>query len=530
MTAFATTGWFSRMKREYSIAFALALVLCVAFTAYRVINIDQLRGDSAIFFQVTDNIAMRGAPVSEVFANTQSLIDSGLLSTPADKYATISLAPPAVDERNMLHFHEYLLLYPVAVLAMVIPVDILLLALLVVSYVGLLFVAYLVLRTKMVSIIGALLFCLLVVSLPAFGQNLLYMQPFPDCWFVLLGLVFMCIATQGREARIPLLISGILCALVNERGALVAGQFLILYALLNWKKPGVDGVFKLGLGAGILLYGVLIVKFALATSEYSSFLPGTLEQAVHEFQSPVFVQKTVIFALFNLPLLLIAFFRWRSGLIALALMLPNVLGNIGGAEKTGWSTHYHVYYLSALIWAALLGYEALFRTMKTRRARIGLYAMAGVFAIFLSLLNPDTFVTPSFSPANLSNNFVIAGPQQLLKYLSPDGIDRYRKAIVIRDVIPEGSIVSTVESGMPLLYHKRTIRAFPMGIDQADYAVLNGEKDGGKMVYSGASNNLSTEEEQKTNKVVLERMRRDGYDFGHPIIIQGIGTVIKRIH
>lgn len=46
-------------------------------------------------------------------------------------------------------------------------------------------------------------------------------------------------------------------------------------------------------------------------------------------------------------------------ILALGALVPNLLGSIGGAEKLGWTTHYHSPYFPFLVLAVLLGYARM---------------------------------------------------------------------------------------------------------------------------------------------------------------------------
>ena len=85
---------------------------------------------------------------------------------------------------------------------------------------------------------------------------------------------------------------------------------------------------------------------------------------------------------------------------------------------------------------------------------------------------------------------------------------------------------------MPLLYRDRSIQFFPAGIDNADYAVLNGNRLDGKLNYYGVVTYLGAGERAQLNELTLERLRRDGYDLDHPRLFPALGglAVVQRMH
>lgn len=526
-------SWHAATRPGYAIPVAVFLLLSVMLTGLKVIRNQDFQGDTAIFFQLTENIANRGVPVSQVFANTQGYLESHLLSMPADQMAKNPLAPPAAVERNMLSFHAYFILYPIAVLAKFLSPEIVLLSLYVLSFTGMLLLAYFTLRRHNLPVAAAAIFCLLVVSHPAWSESLLWGQIHPDRYFMFAGFLFMCLASRERTSRIAFIATALLCLSINERAAIVAGGFLLLQVLLYWGDQKGDRTFRLALSIGLLLAGVLILKLMISNEYYSTFLPTNVGQLLGEFQSPAFAEKARLFLLVNSPLLIVALFDWRAAMIAAVLMLPNLVGNFGGAEKIGWSTSYHSYYFPALVWAALMGYAAAFRKA-TAIKRVGaFYVAAACVALFLSMIGPYSFATPSISPANISNTFLVKFPQQVNLYLNRDGLQWAARGDEVRQAIPEGSIVSTPEALMPYLYHDRTIRELPVGIDRADYAVLTIVRNkNDTLTYGGVTTFLGPAEETKINRLIVARMKKDGYDFAHPTFLPDFPSfaVLKRDH
>jgi hypothetical protein len=55
------------------------------------------------------------------------------------------------------------------------------------------------------------------------------------------------------------------------------------------------------------------------------------------------------------------------------------------------------------------------------------------------------------------------------------------------------------------------------------------DRAAGPDVYSGVFNFLGSDETAKSNAVIVERMRKDGYDFAHPVYVATNGiTVLRR--
>ncbi len=516
---------------ERPIVIGICLMLFLTLTSVKIFNIRQGFGDTAIFLQLTDNIAHGRGPVSEVFANTLSFQHSKLFLMPASDLATNPLLPPARNERNMLHFHAYFILYPIALFALVLPVNVVLMALYVASFIGLLLCSYLVLRENRIPIGAALLFSALVVANPAWSEGLLWGQFYPDRLFVLAGFLFMVFATQKAMHRGAFLIFSVLCLLINERAALIAGLALCGYVGLYWKTIESNRLLRLVVGIGLLGSGVFLTKVWLVNMYYASFLPTSLGQVIRDFHNPVFAGNAAIFFLVGLPLLAVALFEWRAAIIAFACMLPNILGNVGGAEKTAWSTSYHSYYLPILVWAAMLGYSGAYSWVSKRQKSAILLGATAIVAAVMFMLNPDSIATFGVAPRNIFASFPVVAAQQVSIFLRPGGSSLAVSGNTLRGLIPRGATVSTVEGAMPLLYHDRTLHLFPVGIDTADYAVMRPVRTKSGFTYIGAVSFLGADELAKINRTLRMRMRRDGYDFSHAQRFMDIGlAVIPRNH
>jgi hypothetical protein len=519
-----------RFPIEAAVVFAIFLLLATLLTAYKVIRIDQMHGDTAQQFSATESIASHGVGWSNV---TASVLDFMFVKRypgyTADSYQTAPLSPTRPAVVNLLGFHSYYILYPIALFTKILPTSVVLLGVDSFSLVGLVGLAYFVLRKLGIPIIGAALFCVLVMSHPGWGLGAIWGQFYPDRIYMLVGFLFMYFASQGREARNGLIASAVLCALVDERAALVSGLFLLAYVVLFWKS-NTDRYLKLGLAVVLLCYGEFLVKFVLTNPEYSTFLPGSLAQVVAEFQRPVFVQDTLMFLLVNSPLLLLALFRWRWAVLAFFMMIPNIVGSIGGAEKVGWSTHYHASYFPALVLAAIFGTVALWRRLPAPRRKPLTYGALVVCMTFLAMTNQVATANPLLGASNVANSFIVAFPALAATWISPTGESVLRAGDEIRVLVPQGSTVTTIENGMPLLYHDRDIQWFPVDIDHADYAVVSieGTDATGVPRFGGVINYLGADDSAKANATIQARMRKDGYDFARAKLFPQVDLAVIR--
>ena len=526
----AFSYFFSRT--DYVLAALIFVTMFSLLLSFKAVRIDEFYGDTAMYFQSIENIASRGVPVSQA---KEGIDDYSFGAEPVSKIAKdphgIFGTPTPVLERSVLLGHAYLILYPIALLVKLFPVKIVLLSIYVLSFTFLI-------RSKEVSAGAAGLFCLLVLSQPTWSEGLLWGQFYPDRIFIGAGFIFMSLASiddNQRIAKVPnrfwLLALGILCASLNERGALTSGIFLLAYSALYWGRPGFNRYYRLILGVGLFAYGYIVMKFFLPSDvAYHSFMPTTPSGLLSLIEDPHFASGILLFLLVNAPLFVIACFQWRAAAIAALLMAPNIIGNIGGAEKTGWSTHYMSYFFPALVWAALMGYSALYRLASVRRVLPGVYAGIGALILSLGTLNPYLFPL-NIKIANLENTFLPMFNSQadvyLLSTVARNNLERAAEGI--RRAVPRGAVVSSVEGGMTPLYQDHLIEFYPADIDNADYAVLDSQLINGKLSYYGAISYLGSVEQAKLNDLALARMKSDGYDLDHPQLFPALGlAVVKR--
>jgi hypothetical protein len=461
--------------------------------------------------------------VGQVVAAAIDFADSNLSTMTAQQIAANPLLPTGPLEANHFAFHFYAVLYLVAPLVRLFGAERVLFGMFVGSFTGMILIAYVALRKSGVGSVASILFCIAIVLHPAWTQGLDW-QFYPDRLFLVFGFAFM-IAITNASARWPLQLAlGILCALIDERAAITAGLFLLAYATLYWRdRPVRLSVVQLACGAALVVYGSLLVKLFLPANFYSgSFLPSSLGGLIARFQLPSFAAEAIILIIVNAGFLILGLADWRASAIAFFLMLPNIVGNIGGAEKVGWATHYHDEYFPAVVWAGLCGLIALKRSAIAHRfPATPAFGAMGV-AIFLFFLDP---ATGTFSMQRIQQSFFTSFPADVAAYSSPSGVATELWGSELERVVPPGATVTAIETAMPALYRGRRIEFYPIDIDHAGYAVIGRLPDGS---FTGAISFLGAEETRRINAVLTQRMRRDGYDLDHPVYSAPNGIVVLK--
>lgn len=525
-----------RYKEKY-IARAIFIVLIAMFTYTLSLNWINGNGDTAFLSELTENISSTGIASSHILSSSHELqINVGIYGMMADDL--IKLPLPATDYQNeyVLKYHTYYILYLLAPLNWLIPVHILLPFLTVLSFLGMLYALYFFLRENNISSLWATLFCILISAHPAWNFSI-YGELYVDRFFLLLGFLYVLSVHARRPNYYLIAILGILCLISNDRIGLYTGAFSIGYSILFFKKAKLKylsviflfGIFSVGYS--IFAMKVLLSKVG-AGGTYDSWLTVSILINFLNYLNkyPNALNNFVLFSAVNISMFLIlGFFSWRSMIIALGSMIPNILGNIGGAEKTGWSTHYHSSYFPFLVWALAEAYIGMNRIEgKYRSIKYLKYLMTSVGILFYLFFNPFSIQNNQFSLLPKNDYALFKTINSIFSGKNHPSFKKYETARQIRESIPEGSIVSTVYTATTYFYNNRRIYYYPLAIDDADYLVLHYRNLELKPPEYFVWVNYDPTENIKMNKILNKRLLENGYDVFNPMIFDFNYAVIKR--
>jgi len=483
----------------------------------------EFQGDTAMYYQSLQSIDRSGVPLSNIGASSVWIHTYQPARLTPAQLAVAPLPPSPISELNLLEWHSYFILYPIAALTLIFPAPPILVGIYVLSFTGALLFAYLLIRSRGVPVAAALVYCVLLMTYIPWSQGLTG-QFYPDRIFVLAGLGFMYVVSVRRSPVWLQIALGLACASITERGALVAGIAAIAFAASSWRALE-QRRFRLGLG--IALLAISFAEFhSLINTENGHYMAASLRQLARWFSNPVFAGETVSFVVVNLPLLLLALFDRRRAAVALLLMLPNVFGSINGNEKIGWTTSYHSYYMPALILASASGFALAYERARTAMHRNAVLAATAALALFTAMLDPYAFPRIDVSFGNIGSSFI----PQLVPAVKTVGSQPGYAAdyAAIRKAVPRGSLVTAVEPAMPILYRDRNLQFYPLGLDRAGYAVLSPatEPDGTHNLFGGFA--TFANEQKRADAALLARMRKDGYDVDHPLVFDSVGLVVVK--
>lgn len=479
-------------------------------------------GDTAFLTELAHNIAFRGQPFTQLNASINAA--ERLWGAQAEDVCRSPLAAPDPPEMNQFKRHTYLILYPLAPLLRVADASVVLPSAMVASFTILLLAMYLLLRDRGVAVWGALLFVVTLTFFPAWSYGV-QGQIYVDRLFI--GLTALCLYLLSRDEPPVgwLFLTAALAASVIERGAIILGGVLIAYAIIyapsqSRKKT----MLVLALGASIFLTGVVILKLYLESPYYQGFVSGLFTNFPQLLRNPDFVAKLKIFLLFNLGLLgPLAVFAPRILFLALLAMIPNILGTMGGAEKTGWLTHYHSVYFPFIVWAAAMGFANLWQLARRRAFKVVL--VCAIMAIgFVALIINPYHDGPLFSMKYAKQNIwfvtydILQEAHDLKKNPMATWIGSTQKKYQeLRDAIPQNASVTTVEGAMPTLILNHEVHYYPIAIESTDYALIGATpKEGGGFLYEGEINYNGPEQRRILNECLNRRLKAAGYNVDDP--------------
>jgi hypothetical protein len=516
---------------EKSIYWIVFLIFLTAVSVYKISTWYFAYGDNAFLVQLASNIAQRGLPFSQVSSSIAEMFQRLLLVQPAKVICGLDLKFSQPYELNYFRWHTYFILCLLAPIHRILSPEVFLSFLTALSFVGLLALVYRELRARQVSVVWSLLVTALIMLHPAWGDALSG-QVYIDRFFLPLG--FLLVAELQRPATRFWIVAGlsVLIASLSDRFGIIVATILVGHSCLYFKRPKQLPWKLFALAGGLALLSFLNVKFYNQHPQYGSFSSSMqvstfLGNILHneDFRAKLAIFLKVNFLYFGLA----AFFSWRLLLLSLVLMAPNIMGNIGGAEKVAFSLHYHSVYFPIFCWALIDGFTWIYRRVSLASGRWHGFATAMLAILVLqasySPYEPGqkqfVFHSTSFAPWSYWKNYF-------------NGVHRTRVEFVksIRSHIPEGASVTLPEDAMPWMVRGHDLYYYPIGLAEADYALLpfSGDAEPAADVgsrFGGVFTVLQGKDKRDIHVCLEEKMRSFGYDLDHPTRV-GSWAILQR--
>lgn len=510
------------MKFSYLKAAFLAIAALTALVFGRALYLNHftLQLDQAYMVESIDTTFKYGVPLTQLTKTSIEAIRT-LLAEPADVVCKASLPIDDGKLMNIYVWHAFPILYLIAPFEWIFDGKVIVAALTVLSFLGMIVVVFVTARRHGVPLVAAMSFAFLVSAHPAWSYSA-FGQFYPDRIFLVIGLLYVVALVSYLQdyqwSRWTMLLTAVLATMCTERaGIMICGYTLtslVLYRGIRFRRTDLWPIC-IAVAAGV--YAMLYMRLVQQNENYVSFASPFITQAgvlLRNGLDPL----TAKFLLVNaLGLGLLACFSWRLGLVAAGSMLPNLLGSIGGAEKIGWSIHYHTLYFTFLVAAALYGLIQFLRWFPDRRTTVGVSIVMLGFGAALLLMNPyETNPLIKLSQSNINNYAPLKAFGLVTNTLSGRGVVNQIESLrAAAAKIPVGATVSTIEGMVPVLYDKalpRHIHFYPLGLDAVEYLALPYTTlPDGQLQFSGAVSYVGPEAQKKIDRCMNERALRLGF-------------------
>ena len=272
-------------------------------------------------------------------------------------------------------------------------------------------------------------------------------------------------------------------AIIHERAALMAGCFLISYLVFFYNQIRDHRKLLFFSGLTLIFYFLIYVKYIQISYYSNAYTFADLFSRIQWiFNNTIDMRNlTIMFFLINFFFLFLSIFNIKYFLIAFTSLLPNLFISIGGAEKTGLTTHYHSFYIPFLISGAVFGFIKLKEILAKKRFLI----FISFFTIIFLLFNLHYDFSTRDKVFNFNKLGRINHSMYLKKIFPYLHIDYWRFHInntkLVRkflEKIEPSARVSVHESAhVHFAMKKNLIDYFPMGIGESDYLIVSKNND-----------------------------------------------------
>lgn len=464
--------------------------------------------DSVFLFEAAISVWQDGIPNSMSAPSIWDYLQQ-IVTVPIQEVCISPLKEVFSRPYNILENHAYFVIYPIALLAKLFGSELTFSLLRAAAYTAILYSISTYFRKEKINFLSILVFILIVVFYPGYSGGLLGDEYLDRLYipFALLALFQVNLIVQNCGAItqadfykfIVFIVLGSIC---TERGAIMMIGLLLFYF-------GFYPVIRKNKNLRILFLG-LITVLLLYLYCYFKFFHGNINGGSlsdHFFTTNLNSPLVKTFFLVNFLFLGVfsLFSGWRNIVLCLGAISPQLFFSIGGAELTGWSTHYHSMYIPFLIFSSTIGYVKIYSFLNSTVSRNFFALIIFLYSLFIVThlnIGSGQFRFNNFAP--IKDGFI---GQILQFYLDTNNSSVKRAQITFERIsgqIPEGAKVSTIESAMPSTYKNRSLNLFPIGMDQADFLIVGGAATNGvPHNITGATSFLGQVETDDLNECIL---------------------------
>ena len=423
----------------------------------------------------------------DYFRSARGLVP--LLNTGPDKICSV-LPFKNFGDPSFFGIHPYLISLPLSAISWLVPVRTIYFAaaILTASIVIGIVALVLFMRKLKVSLATILLVVVSIGFYPVLVQSLDGQAYFDRLMFgpgIVLFLLVWWTKYKSIDVWKWICFLSILLAMISERGAALAALIAVGYTTLLHGKQ----IFKKPELRWVLLTGVCVFVYfyiwATLWQSYSAYGNLSFALARNRFTAllddPLY-PMTKVFVFTSLAFLCAAVFSGRGFLVLIVSLLSNLLVSVGGAELTGFATHYHQTYLPVIIAAAIIGITRLDTFLQqVKPTGIG---KTGIVVLGASLLYAVT-TTAKFNVYE-NDSQRLFGQTRNIWWTSPevmgaysDQSESFREIGIFVKGLPGGT-VSVPEGLMPTLFQSgiKDVEYYPVGVGVAEIVVAAVDENG----------------------------------------------------
>lgn len=453
---------------------SLALIIILANLNYA--RFPFQAGDSAGYVDLLKRIYEFNDMRSNVFAAAYPIFD---LTHSAEVICSSPLAN-TYEQESFFRWHSYGIAFPIAWVGGLLTQDFAMVAAVVnaLSTFGIFLAMLLIARNEKFSIIEIAIFSLLLMSFtPLVGA--ISGQYYFDRLFIPLTILYCYLHLKSSNTRFWFLSLIVICcvATVSERASLMIGVIAIYLAIFDPKNHNIHRIITIGFGVLAIAYYVIWAKFFQNSVYHGSIHPLTILmnlRMVLDWTSPISVMtRQWLWVL--LPMLLLVFRSGRYLPLIFLFLLPNLMVSVGGAEKVGYVTHYHSYYIPLLIFGALMGYSKCKERAKHKKI---CYFLLGVALLWnVSNIHNRLFVVGPTLTHSLSGDFSLLFKGSDRQTFAQSRYDEIDDLLLLID--RPNAKISGGEFVMPQMVIRgfTHIRIFPIGLFDSDYLLVESAID-----------------------------------------------------
>ena len=288
---------------------------------------------------------------------------------------------------------------------------------------------------------------------------------------------------KKKDLRVLLLLC-FLTGTLSERAALILAVLLLCAPILFngfgiLKERKVWPLFSVSLI--LLIYYYLWTQFFSSSAygdntAFQNFLPNLSRLFVGDRNFNFQILLTIL-----VPFLLLSLIRFKYFVLLILIVLPNLLADVGGAELSGFSTHYLAFILPVAAVTSSLGCIELYQRLHIKNKRFA-SSITLVMLLLISSSSLNLYLSKTDSGMSHLAKIQVMGGKQLdafgviNKNIRQSREFRYELALSFTEGIKRefSSAITTPEPFMPtlLLHSHRKLEMFPVGIGINDYLIV----------------------------------------------------------